>query len=722
MQRLSASLILLLSALLGGGLFTRDAAAASWTQSPATGPGARESHAMAFDSISNVTVMFGGEITNNGISTPYTDTWLFDGTTWAQTAASGPCERWAHQMAFDSARGMTVLFGGNDTRPARDFDPACLASSIDPGGATINYGDTWLFDGSSWTRGPAAGPPARAHHAMAFDSARSATVLFGGIIADTPNLYSDTWLFNGTSWSQVSVSGPSPRFFHAMAYDSVHNVTVLFGGTDNTVLFGDTWLFDGTAWHQVPGPGPSARVLHRMAFDSARGVTVLFGGNDGSNDLNDTWEFDGASWTLVDTGATPPPARRGHAMSYDSTRNATVVFGGQDGGITFFADTWKFGTLRRLVVLVHGFCGSPASFGLLSDLLQRQIGASVFSFDYANLVDSRFTAIGGIPNDQRGNLPLLAGYLARYIRQLRESHAPDEIDVVAHSMGGLITRAWMAGDSPEPYQREITKLITLATPNFGVHVPFADFFSELATSVGACEEDNDDVRRQQYDQMMYGSTFLKTLNEQWEQAAMDDGELVPENILTVVGCTDDCSSDPVVLAASATLPRRNPDYAVAYVRRNHVDIDNVDGPDHPTVKLVTAFLQAGLAPSPLLPSGLEGLVTVPVATNITASTPPVCKPYDKTNIWLGSTSGPLKFTKPPQGSLPRCDGASFPVSDVSQNAPSNKSGSFTLTGVSEGCWVVGASGSKIAATRYLLTEVTGGRPTMAPCLLVFPKK
>ncbi len=298
----------------------------------AAGPAPRESHAMAFDTVRGVSVLFGGEITGTvpgapGQSVPYGDTWLFDGSAWTQVAAQGPSARWSHAMAFDSSRNTNVLFGGG-------------------AGGSSQQGDTWLFDGVSWNKSPAVGPAPRGHHAMAFDPARQVTVLFGGVLGGGPPIYGDTWIFNGTNWSQVPGSGPSPRFFHAMAFDSTRNLTILFGGWDGTKFFGDTWVFDGSVWTHLKTPtggdipGPSPRVFHRMAFDSARGVTVLFGGNDGA-DKNDTWEFDGAQWTQRDIPAPVPDARRGHAMAFDSGRNVTLLFGGQDGGILFFDDTWE---------------------------------------------------------------------------------------------------------------------------------------------------------------------------------------------------------------------------------------------------------------------------------------------------------------------------------------------------------------------------------------------
>jgi hypothetical protein len=137
---------------------------------------------------------------------------------------------------------------------------------------------------------------------MAFDSARGVTVLFGGGFNN-----GDTWEWDGTTWSERASSGPAPRAWHAMAYDTARRVTVLFGGDRSGVLDGETWEWDGSVWslRAGSGSGPQPRYTHAIAYDSARGVTVLFGGRGFGSFLGDTWTWDGAgdaSWTNYGSG------------------------------------------------------------------------------------------------------------------------------------------------------------------------------------------------------------------------------------------------------------------------------------------------------------------------------------------------------------------------------------------------------------------------------------
>ncbi len=240
---------------------------------------------------------------------------------WTQRQDIGPAARFGHAMAFDTARGRTVLFGGV------------------AGGSNLN--DTWEWDGADWTQIQDIGPPPRSLTALAFDSKRARTVLFGGE-GNAGSLLGDTWEWDGDEWTQVQDVGPSARSGHAMAFDSNQQRTLLFGGRSSGGLTGDTWQWDGAAWTQVEDTGPAVRELHAMVYVADRDRTVLFGGDGGSgNALGDTWEWDATHWTHVqDVG----PAREGSAMAF--TGGSTALFGGSSGTqanpAALFGDTWEW--------------------------------------------------------------------------------------------------------------------------------------------------------------------------------------------------------------------------------------------------------------------------------------------------------------------------------------------------------------------------------------------
>ena len=257
---------------------------------------------------------------------------------WLLTLAPSPLARFEHAMAYDSARGRVVLFGGH-----YDYLPSLL-------------GDTWEWDGSLWVeRTPATSPTARAGHVMAYDSARDRVVLFGGY-DESGGFLADTWEWNGSTWiERTPATSPPARSWGAMVYDVARGRVVLFGGY-NFVDLGsrlrDTWEWDGSAWiERTPATSPPARTGGAMAYDIARGRMVLFGGDGASGYLADTWEWDGSTW-VERTPPTSPPARFFHAMAYDSARGRVVLFG---GGRMFgtFDDMWEYGPIDA--------CGHAAS-------------------------------------------------------------------------------------------------------------------------------------------------------------------------------------------------------------------------------------------------------------------------------------------------------------------------------------------------------------------------
>lgn len=190
-----------------------------------------------------------------------------------------------------------------------------------------------------WTCKRRFGPSARMSHAMAFDSRRARSVLFGGLAPDTATHLDDTWIWQGESWTQTNDIGPAPRSEAAMAYDETRDRVVLFGGYDGNATFNDTWEWNGEDWTQTAESGPSARRGHSMVFDNRRKRMLLFGGEASGVALDDTWEWNGEEWVQVeDSGPSP---RSYHAMAFDRKRARAVLFGGIVRGESL-GDTWEW--------------------------------------------------------------------------------------------------------------------------------------------------------------------------------------------------------------------------------------------------------------------------------------------------------------------------------------------------------------------------------------------
>ena len=115
---------------------------------------------------------------------------------------------------------------------------------------------------------------------------------------------------------------------------------------------------------------------------------------------------------------------------------------------------------KPLVVLVHGLDSTTAFWNDLAGLLAEE-GFQVAAFDY--------------PNDQ----PIAESgkLLANQVGPLCLAHPQLRVDLLTHSMGGLVARSYV--ESPE-FTGGVERLILLAPPNQGSRYARWNCFSEMA--------------------------------------------------------------------------------------------------------------------------------------------------------------------------------------------------------------------------------------------------
>lgn len=157
---------------------------AAWTRATTAAPPARQSHVMVFDERRGRTLIFGGMGSAPRGQRPPTlgDTWEFDGASWIERRVTGPGARSGAGVAYDSKRGLVILFGG----VGEGF-----------------FGDTWSWDGSVWKRLSDTGPEPRGMGYLAYDRQRDRVVLFGGRKGWPDGDLNDTWEWDGATWRQV---------------------------------------------------------------------------------------------------------------------------------------------------------------------------------------------------------------------------------------------------------------------------------------------------------------------------------------------------------------------------------------------------------------------------------------------------------------------------------------------------------------------------------------
>ncbi|HUT82869.1 MAG TPA: kelch repeat-containing protein [Candidatus Bathyarchaeia archaeon] len=208
---------------------------------PTISPSARSSHAMYFDSLYNVIVLFGGYLDNDLHSS---ETWIYNCTSsnWYQiNPISHPATIYGHSFDYDEEQQIGVFFGGR------------YIGLID---------ETWFFNLTSvtWTKQtPMLKPLRRYWFDMVYNPFEKNFILFGGDNEESSiRALDDTWIFtlSTITWTKIEPTiSPFARNNHAMIFDIFLNKTLLFGGygEDYSKIYGDLWMYDSKdmSWYQI---------------------------------------------------------------------------------------------------------------------------------------------------------------------------------------------------------------------------------------------------------------------------------------------------------------------------------------------------------------------------------------------------------------------------------------------------------------------------------------
>jgi pimeloyl-ACP methyl ester carboxylesterase len=177
------------------------------------------------------------------------------------------------------------------------------------------------------------------------------------------------------------------------------------------------------------------------------------------------------------------------------------------------------------------------------------------------------------------------------IEFMKSVHGIDAIDIVGHSMGGLIARAYAEGsdfqdvlgtelfrDYGMPYGGEIRTLVLLATPNHGTRIAeVGDWFNALSRQLAP---ESEFLRLLNQDMWVDG--FLTSLNPSIRYIALAGQSCLGcglriDNDVCLQNCVEEAlawnGSDLVVMMASAYLPEAENCVMVGFDHvQNHMDI------------------------------------------------------------------------------------------------------------------------------------------------------
>lgn len=343
------------------------------------------------------------------------DTWTFDFITgaWTQVVpAVSPSPRCNHAMFFSIRLNRVILFGGQND-------------------STI-FDDTWSFDGANWTQIATPGPGARTGAKMVemlqSPPSPSPLILFGGTNGNTA--FGDTWSFDGTTWTQLNpANSPSPRSGHCLGFDWFRRRIALFGGSNGATVLGDTWTFDGTDWAIVTAGGstPAPRFNAGMTWSLGRMRFLMVGGQDSAGiSLSDTWEFSAldGQWMQAPTAILP---RSGINLAAASGSNGDVVLG--------------FGGFVSTPIISPALTNTLATYTAPSANILDLHGGCVNSSGQAMSLISTLPWRGNVNFMSSSNLPTGAGLYATFISATTVPPGPGPCNLVVPTATAFLVAA-----------------------------------------------------------------------------------------------------------------------------------------------------------------------------------------------------------------------------------------------------------------------------------------
>jgi hypothetical protein len=325
-QSIPPFLAMLLALLATDSVVAREHPNGRWRQLETSGqeaPSERKHHVLAFDPVSNLLVMYGGEREGASADIALDETWAFDLSTmsWTEVAPNPdpspsvdfPGPRHGHAGTFAASPSRLVIFGGRNTFGNQ-------AATDDP------FQDTWTlevsadFEAWEWKRID-DGLPGSASYCNEFNTVSERThsaitpvgnhlLLMGGrdFLAG-----GQIGAGVGDSWRLLNYLGAGPLWEHRSGYTEPPM-------NPNTICFGFDIYPETRYWHTyITDTGNSP---HRA---------IVYGGEyDPPSNMSSVWSTaDGANWTFHGSAPSGDYDRVFHAAVYDPVGRRMIVIGGK---------------------------------------------------------------------------------------------------------------------------------------------------------------------------------------------------------------------------------------------------------------------------------------------------------------------------------------------------------------------------------------------------------
>lgn len=218
---------------------------------------------------------------------------------------------------------------------------------------------------------------------------------------------------------------------------------------------------------------------------------------------------------------------------------------------------------NKPVLFVHGVSGAYPYFGDRPTDLSRLVPSDdVWQFYYP--YDGEIQTSGKMLN--RAIQDILKGYDFN-----TGSYEREKVYIIAHSMGGLVTRSYIQSES---YANDIEKFIMFGTPNHGSNVAYKLFYTFWNDEIGGFKDDQGPA----YKEMTPGSEFMYELNT--ESLERFTNEFSEDNCIVIAGRSDKFlglpheeipnQDDGVVAVSSASMLKYG--IPLAVVNQHHLEL------------------------------------------------------------------------------------------------------------------------------------------------------
>ena len=149
-------------------------------------------------------------------------------------------------------------------------------------------------------------------------------------------------------------------------------------------------------------------------------------------------------------------ARR-NEQSYQSPRSAATEWAAALAGVVtrplgFAGERMRApqGSTGRPLILIHGYAMNRACFLTLASRLAKEGAGPIYGFEYWSFA----------------KVSSSARHLDRYIEEICERYGTEQVDLVGHSMGGVVARYYLTLGAGRGRGR-VANLMTLGTPHGG---------------------------------------------------------------------------------------------------------------------------------------------------------------------------------------------------------------------------------------------------------------